>query len=199
DSEIDTPPHAAQPVIIRPLSFSKILPPAPPSVPAVEYRECMKNHAAHIGGHAVDGCGEFMKPVYAAGDAMKCAACGCHRNFHRQVMSPLILYFADIDFQVTQPGILFPFRNGLTPSPPEERQQAPVTPMGNSLSGRKRFRTKFSQEQKDKMHSFSEKIGWKMQKCDDSEVRDFCSEIGVSRGVFKVWMHNNKTLIAKKD
>ncbi|CAN6174620.1 unnamed protein product [Urochloa humidicola] len=49
------------------------------------YRECLKNHAVGIGGHAVDGCGEFM----AAGeegtlDALRCAACNCHRNFHRK-------------------------------------------------------------------------------------------------------------------
>lgn len=25
----------------------------------VIYRECLKNHAASLGGHAVDGCGEF--------------------------------------------------------------------------------------------------------------------------------------------
>uniref|UniRef100_A0A0C9RMH1 TSA: Wollemia nobilis Ref_Wollemi_Transcript_10920_1432 transcribed RNA sequence n=1 Tax=Wollemia nobilis TaxID=56998 RepID=A0A0C9RMH1_9CONI len=26
----------------------------------VRYRECMKNHAANLGGHVTDGCGEFM-------------------------------------------------------------------------------------------------------------------------------------------
>lgn len=26
----------------------------------VRYRECLKNHAVGIGGHALDGCGEFM-------------------------------------------------------------------------------------------------------------------------------------------
>ncbi|CAN8234772.1 unnamed protein product [Cochlearia groenlandica] len=51
----------------------------------VRYVECQKNHAANIGGYAVDGCREFM----AAGnegtvDALRCAACGCHRNFHRK-------------------------------------------------------------------------------------------------------------------
>lgn len=51
----------------------------------MRYRECLKNHAVNIGGHAVDGCCEFM----AAGeegtiDALKCAACNCHRNFHRK-------------------------------------------------------------------------------------------------------------------
>ncbi|KAG6527737.1 hypothetical protein ZIOFF_009863 [Zingiber officinale] len=49
------------------------------------YRECLKNHALGIGGQTVDGCGEFM----AAGeegtlDELRCAACGCHRNFHRK-------------------------------------------------------------------------------------------------------------------
>ncbi|KAL0421908.1 UNVERIFIED_CONTAM: Mini zinc finger protein 2 [Sesamum latifolium] len=51
----------------------------------VRYAECRKNHAANIGGYAVDGCREFM----AGGEqgttaALSCAACGCHRNFHRR-------------------------------------------------------------------------------------------------------------------
>ncbi|GAB4844930.1 Zinc-finger homeodomain protein 1 [Ancistrocladus abbreviatus] len=50
-----------------------------------KYKECLKNHAVGIGGHAVDGCGEFM-PAGEEGtlDALKCAACNCHRNFHRK-------------------------------------------------------------------------------------------------------------------
>ncbi|CAK7327991.1 unnamed protein product [Dovyalis caffra] len=51
----------------------------------VKYGECQKNHAASVGGYAVDGCREFM----ASGEegtaaALTCAACGCHRNFHRR-------------------------------------------------------------------------------------------------------------------
>lgn len=57
---------------------------------------------------------------------------------------------------------------------------------------RKRFRTKFSQNQKEKMHEFADRIGWKIQKRDEDEVRDFCREVGVDKGVLKVWMHNNK-------
>ncbi|KAI3923579.1 hypothetical protein MKW92_033980 [Papaver armeniacum] len=51
----------------------------------IRYRECLKNHAIGVGGHAVDGCGEFM-PAGDDGtlDALKCAACNCHRNFHRK-------------------------------------------------------------------------------------------------------------------
>ncbi|XP_077251533.1 mini zinc finger protein 2-like [Tasmannia lanceolata] len=51
----------------------------------VRYGECQKNHAANIGGFAVDGCREFMASVEeGTSGALKCAACGCHRNFHRR-------------------------------------------------------------------------------------------------------------------
>ncbi|XP_051135370.1 zinc-finger homeodomain protein 2-like [Andrographis paniculata] len=63
---------------------------------------------------------------------------------------------------------------------------------------KKRFRTKFTQEQKDKMHNFAEKVGWKIQKQEEAVVQQFCQEIGVKRRVLKVWMHNNKHNLAKK-
>ncbi|CAO2206840.1 unnamed protein product [Urochloa humidicola] len=73
--------------------------PPPPPLPAalqlggcgggggVRYGECRRNHAASMGGHAVDGCREFL----AEGEegttaALRCAACGCHRSFHRRVV-----------------------------------------------------------------------------------------------------------------
>ncbi|KAK4843422.1 hypothetical protein QYF36_007875 [Acer negundo] len=38
-----------------------------------------------------------------------------------------------------------------------------------------------------------EKLGWKLQrKNEDDEVERFCRGVGVSRQVFKVWMHNHK-------
>nr|DAD29199.1 TPA_asm: hypothetical protein HUJ06_030667 [Nelumbo nucifera] len=51
----------------------------------VRYGECRKNHAAHIGGYAVDGCRDFM-PAGEEGTsaALKCCACNCHRNFHKR-------------------------------------------------------------------------------------------------------------------
>ncbi|KAE8693272.1 Zinc-finger homeodomain protein 6 [Hibiscus syriacus] len=62
-------------------------PPQPVSStdPLIRYRECLKNHAASMGAHVVDGCGEFM-PSGEEGTmgALKCAACECHRNFHRK-------------------------------------------------------------------------------------------------------------------
>ncbi|XVF14262.1 hypothetical protein REPUB_Repub09cG0043400 [Reevesia pubescens] len=55
------------------------------TIRSVRYGECQKNHAAGVGGYAVDGCREFL----ASGEegtsaALSCAACGCHRNFHRR-------------------------------------------------------------------------------------------------------------------
>lgn len=67
------------------------------------------------------------------------------------------------------------------------------------ISGsKKRFRTKFTQPQKDRMVELAEKLGWKIQKHDDQEVQQFCSEVGVKRKAFKVWMHNNKQAMKKK-
>ncbi|XP_009762040.1 zinc-finger homeodomain protein 4-like isoform X2 [Nicotiana tabacum] len=60
---------------------------------------------------------------------------------------------------------------------------------------KKRFRTKFSQEQKEKMLNFAEKIGWKMQKQEEAMVQQFCQQVGVKRRLLKVWMHN----LAKKN
>ncbi|KAF3437690.1 hypothetical protein FNV43_RR20446 [Rhamnella rubrinervis] len=54
-------------------------------VRSVRYGECQKNHAASIGGYAVDGCREFMASgEEGTAQGLTCAACGCHRNFHRR-------------------------------------------------------------------------------------------------------------------
>ncbi|XP_055814291.1 uncharacterized protein LOC129883704 [Solanum dulcamara] len=69
--------------------IAQLQPPSTASVSdttsSIRYRECLKNHAASMGGHAVDGCGEFM-PSGGEGTpgALKCAACNCHQNFHRK-------------------------------------------------------------------------------------------------------------------
>ncbi|GFY89366.1 hypothetical protein Acr_06g0013060 [Actinidia rufa] len=48
----------------------------------VRYAECRRNYAASIGGFVLDGCGEFMPRQ----GSQFCDACGCHRNFHREVL-----------------------------------------------------------------------------------------------------------------
>ncbi|EES15144.1 zinc-finger homeodomain protein 2 [Sorghum bicolor] len=234
------------------------------------YRECLKNHAVGIGGHAVDGCGEFM----AAGedgsiDALRCAACGCHRNFHRKesdsptggggadpaaaaALSPAAItaygaaaahhhHHQFSPYYRTPAGYLLHQHQQLAAAAAGHMQmQRPlalpstshsgrvdegddmsgligplvVAPMvgmslggsggggpsgsGGSGSGKKRFRTKFTQEQKDRMLAFAERLGWRIQKHDEAAVQQFCEEVCVKRHVLKVWMHNNKHTLGKK-
>jgi ZF-HD class homeobox domain-containing protein len=49
------------------------------------------------------------------------------------------------------------------------------------------------------MLNFAEKVGWKLQKQEETVVQQFCQEIGIKRRVLKVWMHNNKLNLAKKN
>ncbi|CAL9120006.1 unnamed protein product [Musa textilis] len=187
----------------------------------VKYRECLKNHAASIGGNATDGCGEFM-PGGEEGtlEALKCSACGCHRNFHRKETEgesswgcyhPLAARNA-----MNQRGLLFSGADafGLVPRPqPLPHMIMPPGAMQTSESDemegvgeemarpilvKKRLRTKFTPEQKEKMLCFAEKVGWRLQKQEEGAVQQFCQEIGVRRRVLKVWMHNNKHHLAKK-
>lgn len=211
----------------------------PPSAAGTNfrYRECLKNHAIGIGGHAVDGCGEFM-PAGEDGsiDALKCAACNCHRNFHRketdsdqgvgvgggggggvgvggqsyyyhhphphphqQLSSsyrgppPSYVYLAGAPFQ--QRPLALPAASGGG----EEDASNPSSSGGGGGGGsKKRFRTKFSAEQKEKMLGFAERVGWTIQKHDEADVERFCRETGVRRQVLKVWMHNNKHTLGTK-
>ncbi|XP_059670330.1 zinc-finger homeodomain protein 9-like [Cornus florida] len=213
---------------------------SPPVV--VTYKECLKNHAASLGGHALDGCGEFMpSPTASPTDptSLKCAACGCHRNFHRRepedplphsVATPqhVIEYQShhrhhppppppprgggghsspdspspppiSSSYYPSAPHMLLALSAGLSSHPAENTTAAATTPIAVTPNSRKRFRTKFTQDQKEKMHQFAEKVGWKIQKRDEDLIAEFCSEIGVDRSVLKVWMHNNKNTIGKRD
>ncbi|CAF2140120.1 unnamed protein product [Brassica napus] len=213
----------------------------------VRYRECLKNHAANVGGSVHDGCGEFM-PSGEEGtlEALRCAACDCHRNFHRKevdgvgssahphrhhhqygggggrrppppnmMLNPLMLppppNYAQMHHHkygmsppsgmVTPMSVAYGGGGGGAESSSEDLNMygqssgehgggATVGQMGFS---KKRFRTKFTTEQKERMMEFAEKLGWRMNKQDEEELKRFCNEIGVKRQVFKVWMHNNKS------
>jgi ZF-HD homeobox protein with Cys/His-rich dimerization domain len=55
---------------------------------SVHYGDCRRNHAASTGGYSIDGCREFIaEGEEGTGGALKCAACGCHRSFHRRVQA----------------------------------------------------------------------------------------------------------------
>jgi ZF-HD class homeobox domain-containing protein len=44
------------------------------------------------------------------------------------------------------------------------------------------------------MREFAHRLGWRIHKPDSDAVDAFCAQVGVSRRVLKVWMHNNKHL-----
>lgn len=202
----------------------------------VRYRECQKNHAANIGSHALDGCGEFMASgLDGTAEALKCQACGCHRNFHRQEVEGeggLDGWYSGpagrsrVDKKRLLPGVGnvgVPLFSSPSPPPAATAVNASGPQMLMALSSactlgdqdfheglvgrgvgssssamKKRFRTKFSQEQKEKMHAFADQLGWRIQKHDEAAVHQFCKEVGVRRHVLKVWMHNNKNTVGKK-
>ncbi|XP_058096484.1 zinc-finger homeodomain protein 10-like [Magnolia sinica] len=223
-SETETPSPLSRP---KPLSFTNgALKRHHPPPARTQYRECLKNHAAALGGHALDGCCEFMpSPLSSPSDptSLKCAACGCHRNFHRRDdeddndddtayhahIPPSIQFppkrpnsHSPPPYLSSAPQMLLALSTGLSCGPSDAANAQVTTPGTNRSSssmGRKRFRTKFSKEQKEKMQAFSEKLGWRMQKQDEESVEEFCKEIGVGKGVFKVWMHNNKNTFVKRD
>ncbi|KAL5778861.1 hypothetical protein ACOSQ2_009598 [Xanthoceras sorbifolium] len=196
----------------------------------IRYRECMRNHAASIGGHANDGCGEFMPrdnscDRTSSTDSLICAACGCHRNFHRRESPfdggesspfhhhhlihapppPMLLYKAyhhqggsgggGVMAAVDHSRSDFD-RRSETP----EREEVNLNVGPGSRSGRgKRHRTKFTQEQKERMLEFAERIGWRMNRQDDVALNQFCAEVGITRNVLKVWMHNNKNAHRRRE
>ncbi|KZV20180.1 ZF-HD homeobox protein-like [Dorcoceras hygrometricum] len=208
-----------------------------PANPRFSYRECLKNHAASIGGNVTDGCGEFM-PSGEEGtlEALKCAACNCHRNFHRKdhhgesaLAGAAMVHPLHLPPPLPSPSMshhrvgvggstghwgpmLQPVKMAFgssgggggsagTDSSSEELNfnSLQVAPPPPQFSSKKRFRTKFTTEQKEKMMVFAEKLGWRIPREDDSELQRFCAEVGVKRQVFKVWMHNNKSNSSKKN
>uniref|UniRef100_A0A0E0J7Y0 ZF-HD dimerization-type domain-containing protein n=3 Tax=Oryza TaxID=4527 RepID=A0A0E0J7Y0_ORYNI len=185
---------------------------------AARYRECLKNHAAAIGGSATDGCGEFM-PGGEEGslDALRCSACGCHRNFHRKELdaaaTPLHHHHQLLGVGAHPRGHGHHHHHLLVAAlPPPTRMVMPLSAMhtsesddaaarpggGGAVAARKRFRTKFTAEQKARMLGFAEEVGWRLQKLEDAVVQRFCQEVGVKRRVLKVWMHNNKHTLARR-
>ncbi|XP_047333278.1 zinc-finger homeodomain protein 9-like [Impatiens glandulifera] len=169
----------------------------PPTPATLKYRECLKNHAAGLGGHAVDGCGEFLpSPATTPTDpkSLQCAVCNCHRNFHRREDDSVTTAAQYLSFRRRPSPIPLPPPPHMLLAYVNANQPATATELKatENLNGRKRHRTKFTRDQKEKMLCFSERVGWKIQKSDEIAVEEFCDEIGVGKGVLKVWMHNNK-------
>uniref|UniRef100_A0A7C8YTP6 ZF-HD dimerization-type domain-containing protein n=1 Tax=Opuntia streptacantha TaxID=393608 RepID=A0A7C8YTP6_OPUST len=167
----------------------------------------------HLLVKVLDGCGEFM-PAGEDGttEALKCAACSCHRNFHRReadgdttttsMRPPLLLppppstANCYISFTGTTPTLKPQKNPTIRPLtlPPHlhHHYHPPRAPVMVALGGgaaaesssedraenftvggdgvlKKRFRTKFTAEQKEKMAEFAKRIGWRILKQNEGE------------------------------
>ncbi|KAL3640880.1 hypothetical protein CASFOL_015848 [Castilleja foliolosa] len=229
ENPITTPPEKPRTITLGADPFSGG---SKPTNPRIIYRECLKNHAANIGGNVTDGCGEFM-PSGDDGtlEALKCAACSCHRNFHRKehhgethsaaaaamvhplqlpppLPSPSMSHHRAVGHwsPMVQP-VKMAFGGGGSAGTDSSSEELNFNPYGHpnavappppQFVTKKRHRTKFTAEQKEKMLELAEKLGWRIPREDDTEVQRFCAENGVKRQVFKVWMHNNKISSANK-
>ncbi|KAD4586217.1 hypothetical protein E3N88_23818 [Mikania micrantha] len=161
---------------------------------AFRYGECTKNHASAINLKAFDGCLEFM-PAGDVGtlEALMCAACSCHRNFHRK--EP-IMQIEPAAFQ--QHDIPRRWEFHMTPSQPSGSRNSLDPGFSGAVgSSKRRVRTKFTREQKDRMLAFAQRVGWRVNKEHERDVQRFCEEIRIDKIIFKVWMRNNKHTLGK--
>ncbi|KAE8712906.1 Detected protein of unknown function [Hibiscus syriacus] len=141
------------------------------------YKECRRNHAASFGRYAIDGCREF---ICCKDDVFTCAACGCHRSFHRK----------DHPSYGSAPPFLAPLplasHNGLT------GETCLFSEADRNINKRAR-RSKLTVDQKNKMMGFADKLGWRSQLREkDAEIQRFCEEVGITKRVFIVWLNNNR-------
>ncbi|KAH7861029.1 hypothetical protein Vadar_020759 [Vaccinium darrowii] len=161
--------------------------------------------------HTFDGCGDY-EPRGEPGtpEALLCGVCGCHRNFHRKEKMDLPLsHLQDARVHIFQSP---PTTSPQPPCPPPQSQlhgakhancnpqpiESPMKPFNDNRmkeTGMKRKRrTNFTKDQKDRMGVFAERLGWRIRE-HGNEVYEFCEDIGITRQVLKVWINNNKRLM----
>ncbi|OMO75239.1 hypothetical protein CCACVL1_16272 [Corchorus capsularis] len=87
----------------------------------VEYRECRRNMSISTGRYIVDGCAEFIQRRGVNADPLQCAACGCHRSFHRRVLSA--------ENQLRRAAARFLFYNDVRPVPHQPQLPQPLRPL----------------------------------------------------------------------
>ena len=172
----------------------------------VRYKECMHNHAASMGYYTIDGCCEFVKGGEdGTPESLLCAACECHRSFHRKEVlfhdGTTEVWYLPRPVTIVAAPIPLPhniFLYNLRAPPLNQHQNevpSEILREGETkveMEGTKKPRTKLTKEQKERMSAFAERFGWKSHRHNDEEIRKFCSDIGISRRVFKVWLNNNR-------
>jgi len=150
------------------------------------YKECCRNHAVAIGGACYDGCNEYLKASANKNsqDSFLCACCGCHRNFHRKRSLVNLDHQdeAENDYALAVVPVSGPFQPGPTNNPQPLQRVRPL----------RRKRTIFSRDQKNQMTRFAEILGWRPHKGNREEIQRFCTDMGISRKIFVVWLNNNR-------
>ncbi|VVB07600.1 unnamed protein product [Arabis nemorensis] len=177
------PPHAPSPNLKSSFRFPDKKP---------RYGKCRKNQAAGLGTTAYDGCGEFVSSI----SGEDCAACGCHRNFHREEEESILercIRSGTVDESVLEMLKIseYQFRQ-IFCSPYGDRRRSKGEEDLVEEERVKRLKTKFTAEQTEKMRSYAEKLRWKVSPENRDEVDEFCVEIGVNPKNFRVWMNNHK-------
>ncbi|KAA8536568.1 hypothetical protein F0562_029046 [Nyssa sinensis] len=155
-------------------------------------------------------------------EAFLCGVCGCHRNFHRKEVPPFHLHHyqaiaADSPTPLPLPPPPSPPSPPRQPQPRPQPQPPPQPPLGSVILAlpaqvnlsrpadmqsetyggeewrlMRRPRTTIMPEQKHRMKEFAASFGWRPQKEHEDEIQRFCSEIGITAQVFKVWIKNNR-------
>ncbi|XP_015054791.1 zinc-finger homeodomain protein 4-like [Solanum pennellii] len=185
----------------------------------VKYLECRHNYAARSNGYVLDGCGEFC-PTGALKtlESFICAACHCHRNFHRKVE-------VELEDGVESPIISIDHPSRGTPlviidDPPPQytvksRAQFCETSKKNNIDEETKMkrdggeikvrklkrkynassskRMRLNPYQRERIWIFANEImRWKWTKSNE-QVIPFCDEIGITPKFLKNWINNTKS------
>ncbi|KAI4298963.1 hypothetical protein L6164_032467 [Bauhinia variegata] len=125
---------------------------------------------------------------------MICAACNCHRNFHKREVRNL---------PVSSPNPV----NAVAPAPAPAAARAPPVrpsvPSTNNNGGpetvaaemrHRKTRIRFTPEQKAQLMNFAVRIGWRTRHTPETLIENFCREMGITRRVLRDWLSNNRHL-----
>ncbi|CAA0834954.1 Zinc-finger homeodomain protein 2 [Striga hermonthica] len=159
----------------------------------VMFKDCQHNHAAQAQGFTLDGCGLFEpNGPNATPESLFCAACGCHRNFHRRVEVDLPHNYSTQNVNPTSP------HHQPSDEQPQAQEPSSNSPSANGRqevvsglreTGPARVRNRITREQSERMREIAERNEWRMfRDHSEEEIRRICSEVGITRNMLRRWI-----------
>ncbi|PIN09827.1 hypothetical protein CDL12_17581 [Handroanthus impetiginosus] len=150
--------------------------------------------------YVVDGCGLFeASDPNGTLEAMVCAACHCHRNFHRTVIVELSPRFNTQGTNMSIPAPLAQPQTSAThihqqTHSTSSRVHGPAIQINlRPQAAQNRTRMKITREQTERLRSYAERNNWKMfREYSKEEVDHICSEIGIAKKMLKNWINNHR-------